>query len=93
MRPALCLTDEIGSYEHIIIAFISSKLSDKLLDSDVLIKRDSKHWTGTGLSVDSVVRLHKIVTIPKLLIKRKLGTINKELQMVVSDKIKRLFDQ
>ena len=26
VRPALCLTSEIGYYEHVIIAFISSQL-------------------------------------------------------------------
>jgi len=26
VRPALCLTSEIGKYQHIIIAFISSKI-------------------------------------------------------------------
>ncbi|MBC6426172.1 MAG: type II toxin-antitoxin system PemK/MazF family toxin [Ekhidna sp.] len=91
VRPALCLTSGIGSYEHVIIAFISSKIADGLLDSDVLIKRNSKYWTYTGLSVDSVIRLHKVVTIPKSLIKRKLGTINEELKTVVYGKIKQLF--
>lgn len=26
--PALCLTNEIGKYEHVIIAFISSKIPE-----------------------------------------------------------------
>lgn len=30
VRPALCLTSEIGKYNHVIIAFISSKISDDL---------------------------------------------------------------
>lgn len=93
VRPALCLTSEIGSYKHIIIAFISSKIPENHLDSDVPIKRNSNQWKDTGLSVDSVVRLHKIVTIPKTLVKRKLGVINQELQKVVSRKIKQLFDE
>ncbi|MDE0472800.1 MAG: type II toxin-antitoxin system PemK/MazF family toxin [Ekhidna sp.] len=93
VRPALCLTSEIGSHEHVIIAFISSKISDDLLASDVLVRRTSNYWIRTGLSVDSVIRLHKIVTIPKSLIKRKLGTINEELKMLVCEKIKQLFDK
>jgi mRNA interferase MazF len=30
VRPALCLTSEIGKYHHIIIAFISSKMPDDI---------------------------------------------------------------
>ena len=42
---------------------------------------------GTGLTVDSVIRLHKMVTISKNLIKRKLGTINKTIELELNIKI------
>jgi mRNA interferase MazF len=93
VRPALCLTSEIGKFEHILIAFISSRLPEEQLDSDFIIRKESKYWKGTGLSVNSVIRLHKIVTIPKSIIKRKLGTINEEAKNEVSEKLKHLFDQ
>jgi mRNA interferase MazF len=89
VRPALCLTAEIGKYDHIIIAFISSKIPDDLNDSDLIIRRESE---GTGLTVDSVIRLHKIVTIPKSLIKRKLGNINNDMEVEIIGKIRRLFE-
>jgi len=63
VRPALCLTGEISKYNHVIIAFISSKIPDDIVDSDIIIKKDSNDWLVTGLTVDSVIRLHKIVTI------------------------------
>jgi mRNA interferase MazF len=92
VRPALCLTSEIGKYNHVIIAFISSKIPDDLIDSDLIVKKQSKNTQGTGLSVDSVIRLHKIVTIPKSLIKRKLGTISKPIEIEIRKKISKLFD-
>jgi mRNA interferase MazF len=92
VRPALCLTSEIGSYKHIIIAFISSRLPDDLIESDFVIRKQSENSIGTGLNVDSVVRLHKIVTIPKSLIKRKLGVINLSVQLEIGKKIRRLFE-
>lgn len=76
VRPALCLTSEIGKYNHIIIAFITSKIPEDLIESDMVLRKQSENSLGTGLTVDSVIRLHKIVTIPKSLIKRKLGSIN-----------------
>jgi mRNA interferase MazF len=59
----------------------------------VIIKHGTEYSDGTGLTVDSAIRLHKIVTIPKYLIKRKLGTIGKTLEVEVKEKIRHLFDQ
>ncbi len=92
VRPALCLTSEIGKHDHVIIAFITSKIPNDLVETDLIIKTQSKYWAGTGLIVDSVIRLHKIVTIPKSLIKRKLGNINDDVQKDISAKIKLLFN-
>lgn len=92
VRPALCLTSEIGKYDHVVIAFISSKIPDDLIDSDLVIIKKSEIALGTGLTVDSVIRLHKIVTIPKSLIKRKLGSISKTVEIDVNRKIRQLFD-
>jgi len=41
VRPALCLTNEIGKYNHVIISFISSKIPDDLIESDIIIKKQS----------------------------------------------------
>jgi mRNA interferase MazF len=92
VRPALCLTSEIGKYDHVIIAMISSKIPDVLIDSDLVIKMETDNSSGTGLTVDSVIRLHKIVTIPKSLIKRKLGIINWRIESELSIKIRQLFE-
>ena len=90
IRPALCLTNEIGNYQHIIIAFISSNLDSNLLDTDFLISTNSK--SKTGLKVDSIIKLHKIVTIPKSFIKRKLGTLASEDINIINQKIVQLFE-
>ncbi len=92
VRPALCLTSETGKHDHVIIAFITSKVPDNLIDSDLLIETGTENSVGTGLIVSSVIRLHKIVTIPKNLIKRKLGTINKSLEHEMAIKIRQLFE-
>jgi mRNA interferase MazF len=92
VRPALCLTNEIGIYKHVIIAFVSSRIPTDLMESDYVILKESDQSAGTGLAVDSVIRLHKIVTIPYGLIKRKLGTINESIQSDVARQIRQLFE-
>lgn len=92
VRPAICLTSEIGKYNHVIIAFITSKIPEDLIESDFIISKHSENFIGTGLTVDSVIRLHKIITIPKSLIKRRLGTINKSVELEIKTKLRNLFD-
>jgi mRNA interferase MazF len=91
VRPALCLSNFIGDHDHVVIAFISSRIPDELLDTDIVIRKDSVEFPDTGLIIDSVIRVHKLVTIPKSLIKRELGTINNSLQEEVLLRIGKLF--
>ena len=91
VRPALCLTSEIGEHDHVVIAFISSKMPEKPIGTDVLVRLKSPSAQGTGLIVDSVIRLHRIVTIPKYLIKRRLGQISHSVASEVVEKIRLLF--
>jgi mRNA interferase MazF len=90
-RPALCLTNKIGRFNQVIITFISSNTNQTKLDTDILIEKESHNWKGTGLFRDSLIRLHKIVTVPGSLIKRKLGSINNDLQVEVLDKLHELL--
>lgn len=92
VRPAICLTDSIGIYNHVIIAFISSKIPDPLLPSDIVIAKQQVGFAQTGLSVDSVIRLHKMVTIPATLIKRELGSVDETMILKLRSRINELFD-
>lgn len=68
VRLAICLTEPIGLHDHIVVAFISSKIPAEILDSDVIIRKDTSSFEPSWLITESVIRLHKIVTIPKNLI-------------------------
>ena len=92
VRPAICLTDSIGMFNHVIIAFISSKIPDILLSTDLIISKSENGFAQTGLSVDSVIRLHKMVTIPATLIKRELGSVDESMILKLRSRIKELFD-
>ena len=92
VRPAICLTNEIGIYNHVIIAFISSQIPHSLEQSDLLIDKKDKNFKVTGLSVDSVIKLHRLVTIPKSLIKRQLGVLSLNQQTEIDKKLKVLFE-
>jgi len=91
IRPVLCLTEFIGPHKHILVAFITSKVKDEILETDILITKDDKSFKDTGLSVSSKVQLHRIMTISSSAIKRELGNVDKDMQVKVTAKLKSLF--
>lgn len=91
VRPAICLTEPIGAHEHVVIAFISSKLPEEVLTTDIVVKRHDPYFNTSGLQTDSVIRLHKIVTVPKRLFQRELGRADNDLTVKILDTVKRLF--
>jgi mRNA interferase MazF len=91
VRPALCLSNSIGKFNHVVIAFITSKIPDDLTETDLVVNVQGNGFKETGLLVDSVIRVHKIVTIPMYLIKRELGHLNQNLSKEIKHKIELLF--
>lgn len=91
VRPALCLTDRITGYQHIVIAFITSQIEKANEDSDIKILSTAKGFDQTGLRVDSAVRLHRLVTIPKKIMLRELGELPESFVDEVNEKLRKLF--
>ena len=91
VRPALCLTDPIGPYRHIILAFISSRMPEDLLATDLRLEPDHADFPTTGLRVASAVRLHRLLTIPATIIRRELGHFPPGLRAEVARRLRLLF--
>jgi mRNA interferase MazF len=66
-RPALVLLD-MGDPD-VVVARITSKLHETQFDALL------QDWQQAGLMLPSVVRIHKIVTLDKQLVERKLGVL------------------
>ena len=90
-RPAACLTEPVGSYRHIVLAFITSRIPSDLLDSDVVLDSAGPSFSATGLSVPSTLRLQRMVTVMSMLIRRELGSLSPDMQIEVASKLRRLF--
>ena len=92
VRPAICLSSGIGKYNLVIVAFISSNIRNKPEENDILITKGSDFHKGTNLQFDSIIKLHRIVTIPRKLFKRKIGTANELLTEEINAKLKKIFE-
>jgi mRNA-degrading endonuclease toxin of MazEF toxin-antitoxin module len=91
VRPAVCLTEPIGPYRHVIVAFVSSQMPANIASTDVVLDPQREDFGATGLRVASVVRLHRMVTLTTALIRRDLGKLSQAWQHEVERKLAVLF--
>jgi mRNA interferase MazF len=91
VRPAVCLTDPIGPYDHVVLAFITSRVADPLLDTDLVIDASDPAFGATGLRVSSTLQLHRLLTVSRALLRRELGTLSPELEAQVQTRLRWLF--
>lgn len=91
VRPAVCLTDRIGPHEQLIVAFITSRVPDPELPSDILLPCSGDGRERMGLKVDSALRLHRVITLSAALIRREVGTIPHVVQASIDAKLRDLF--
>ena len=91
VRPAVCLTDPIGQYHHVILAFITSNTNQEFLETDVMLDSNDKNFNVTGLRVSSALRLHRLMTVTTSMICRELGELSPEMKKQVVEKLRKLF--
>lgn len=91
VRPAVCLTDLIGPHDHLILAFITSRIPDSLLQTDLVIDSGRADFAPTGLRVSSTLQLHRLMTVTKSVLMRELGELSPALQTQVNDRLRQLF--
>jgi len=92
VRPAVCLTEPTGQYQHVVLAFITSKLPKELLETDVVMASDEEDFEVSGLRVSSTLRLHRMMTATIKIVQRELGQLSEIKKKTVQKKLKNLFD-
>ncbi len=75
-RPVLCLTDEIGPFQQIVVAYITSNLHSELLETDLIV---DNRFSSYGLETASKIQLHRLMTVTRARIQREIGFISPEL--------------
>lgn len=63
VRPAVCLTESMGAFQHVVLAFITSRIPYPIMDSDVFLPCSGNGDERMGLKVDSTLRLHRLMTV------------------------------
>jgi mRNA interferase MazF len=91
VRPAVCLTDEIKPYSHIVLAFITSQVSANASPTDFVIDKSDADFATTGLKVSSTIRLHRLMTVSKSIVLRQLGELSLAQQAEIDNRLRKLF--
>lgn len=92
VRPAVCLTEPIGIHRHVILAFITSRQPEELLETDVVLGPERLGYVETGLRARSVLRLHRLMTVSTALVRRELGDLSSDMRTEVDEKLRTLFN-
>lgn len=91
VRPAVCLTNPVGSYSHVILAFITSQIPTDLLETDYLLNTSHPDFAASGLHNPSTIRLDHLMTVRSSLIQRELGTLSSDTQEQIAKKLCKLL--
>ena len=92
IRPAVCLTDALGTHRHVVSAFITSRVVMHPAVTDIVIDSTSSDFSSTGLRVSSTLQLHRLMTVTAALIRRELGSLPPRLQQEVNTGLRKLLD-
>ena len=92
VRPAVCLTNEIKPHSHIVLAFITSRVSAGATPTDFVIDSRDADFATTGLKVSSTIRLHRLMTVTKSIIQRELGDLFATQRTEIDNRLRKLFN-
>jgi mRNA interferase MazF len=92
VRPAVCLTNPLGPYRHVVLAFITSQIPADLLEADIVLRSNDAEFSATGLRMSSTLRLHRLMTVTTSLIRRELGVLSPSITLEVDNRLRKLFE-
>src|ERR1051326_6511381 len=84
-RPALVLLDT--GDDDILVARLTSQRATSRFDAIIL------NWRAAGLLAPSTVRLHKLATVEKGLVRKKLGRLHESDWNLARSVLKQILDE
>lgn len=85
LRPAL-IVGRVSS-DDLILAFISSQVAVIDKQADYLFEPNDPEFAATGLKGPSVVRLNKLATLHRNLVRRRLGRVGTQSERAVARRL------
>ena len=89
MRPAAGVARPIG--DDGILGFITSHLETMDPRAEHLLQPKDREFAGTGLRAASILRLNKLATLHRALVRRRLGRLSASSRERVADALRYVF--
>ena len=84
LRPAVVVSGgEIG--DDVVLVAISSVVRGGRIPTDLSVDKTHPEFALTGLRVSSVLRIHKLATVERSIVVRRMGRIGPQLQKQLDD--------
>ena len=90
LRPALIVGRPLG--DDVVLAFITSRGGEAMPKADHVIAPGDAEFAATGLKVASRVRLNKLATLHRALVRRRLGRIGPRSRRAVDGALRYVLD-
>jgi mRNA interferase MazF len=75
----------------VILAFVTSRVPDTPVASDLVIDSSHPDFAATGLRVSPTLQLHRMMTATTSLIRRELGRLSPKMQADLDARLRKLF--
>ncbi len=82
-RPAMVIVDTGDA--DVVVARVTTQSAPAKQDLPI------KDWRGAGLLAPSTVRLHKLATLEKSLVQRRLGTVQSVDRTMIAAAVHRIY--
>lgn len=89
-RPSLIISPPFGKHDQVILAYIT-KDNQEILDTDLVIDSSKAYFITTGLKSDSVIKLHRLITVVPSQIGEIIGNLPEELIPQLKKKLMKIF--
>jgi len=80
VRPAYCLTNPIGIYQHVVFALITSRVEKLSPETDLRLDNKHPEFSSSGLIKPSIIRLDRLITLRQSMIRRELRNLSTNTQ-------------
>jgi mRNA interferase MazF len=89
LRPAVIVGRPFG--DDLILAFVTSRASGDDPRAQCVLQPADPEFSATGLKSASAVRLNRLATLDRGLVRRRLGRIGIKTERAVSDALRYVF--
>lgn len=90
-RPAIILSKVTENSKEVVVAYISSQITNNIAETDYILNTSHKDFKATGLIKDSFFKIDKLVTIDKNLFTGEIGFVSTEILNELLLRLKKVF--